>query len=131
MQQISRSKIFIMPLALFILCAILATLLLRTKGILIFIFVFNPLLQFINQLFTRYQISRNSLIIKELFSKKEYPLESIRYVKEAKANLVQKYVYGYSDYYQIVGYHTYDERPIFPKKDLIFHADSQTLYFKT
>ena len=130
MQQKSKSKISFVPLLLIIGLNLVAFLLLKGKGLFILAIFFTPIFQFINRLFLTYEINDNAFIIKNIFAKVEIPIDTIRYVENKEANPLMRYVFGMPSSYQILGYNTYDDHPVYSRKELIFVADSRHLYFK-
>lgn len=130
MQQKSRSKVSVLPLLLFIVIPAVAFIVFRKVGFLFFAVFFNPIAYVVGQLFRVYKIENDTFIIKGLFTKTEIPIEKIRYVETKKTTWYQKLLVGFPETYQIVGYNTYDDIQITPRKELIFSPNTSQLYFK-
>ncbi len=69
----------------------------------------------INQYFTRYYISDNELIIKDLFTKKEIDFNTIRGVRKEEINWFGQFFSGRPKTSVRIMYNKFDEAEVFPR----------------
>lgn len=132
-KKTSKAKVTYRPLIYILIFILIGIFFFESKWHFIFgafaMFVM-PLYYGINQFFTSYTIIDNKLIIKELFAKTEIPIENIRKVENVSSSFLQKHLVGLPKIHQIIRYNKFDDKPISPKKELIFNQESHQLYFK-
>lgn len=130
LKKTSKAKVTFRPLIYILIFILIAIFFFESKWYLIFGASAMPLYYGINQFFTSYTIIDNKLIIKELFEKTEIPIENIRKVENVPSSFLQKHLVGLPKTHQIIRYNKFDDKPILPKKELIFNQESRELYFK-
>lgn len=130
MQTTSKAKITYKAIGALVVLNILLFIFLKGKHLYLFGVLLLPFYSAINQFFTHYTITQDALIIKELFETTEISLDKIRNLEQKKSHWTQIYLAGMPDEHQIIRYNKFDDKPIFPRKELIFVPASQELYFK-